>query len=265
MADMMMRGTTVLAALLVSLCAATVAVASDVPAEQGGADVCLALAADAIPSGAWVAVTTAVGSVVESRPELFPDPSIVASPASGSPDTAAAGEFMLAIHADAGANERAPRGDDCERDGQQWLVRLGRAFLVAGAERMLELAPTTPGIASSIHLDWHPGEAQVRTRLVFAGPLDIPSGQCWIDDRLAVDASTRQAVSHSEQGIRTSLFAEAACERFFNELTRGGAGEQAITLLPVELELADGRRLRFEAQDVSVEDDAIVISGSLGG
>ena len=238
--------------------------ASDV-GERGRSDVCLVLASEGLPAGAWGALAAAIADVVGSRPELFPDPTIIATPATGeAADQPASDHSIVILAGHDQVSQGAASPDDCGRHGQQWTARLSRSFLVAGAERMLQQAPTTPGIASSIHLEWYPGESRVRTRLEFAGPLDIPNGRCWIDDRLAVDPGGRQAVSRAEQGLRTSPFAEAACGRFFDHLTRGGAGEQAVTLLPTEIELADGARLRFEVVEVSVEHDAVVMAGSLG-
>ena len=65
------------------------------------------------------------------------------------------------------------------------------------------------------------------------GPLDIPNGTCWIDDALTVDAC-RPAPSWpaASRALKTSPFAEGACGRFFDHLPDGGAGEQAVTLLP---------------------------------
>jgi hypothetical protein len=98
--------------------------------------------------------------------------------------------------------------------------------------------------------------------LVFAGPLDIPNGTCWVDDVLSVDAVGGIVAASGEQGLETSPFAEGACRRFFGFLPDGGAGEQAVTLLPLSVELDDGV-IRLVAQAVTVRDDAIVMAGSL--
>lgn len=127
--------------------------------------------------------------------------------------------------------------------------------------RILEVAPTTPGIASNVEVEWYPDDCRVRTWLEFEGPLGIPSGTGWIDDVLAVEGGS--VVASGETGLRTSPFAESACGRFFAYLTRGGAGEQAVTLLPAEISLPDGSTLVFVASSVDVDDDAIVISGEV--
>ena len=128
---------------------------------------------------------------------------------------------------------------------------------------MLAEAPTTPGIDSDVVIDWYPTEARMRTTLVFAGPLDIPNGTCWIDDTLSVDSVTGTIVASGERGLETSPFAEGACGRFFDHLPDGGAGEQAVTLLPRIVALTDGSELRFVAEDVRVEEDAVSVSGRL--
>ena len=140
---------------------------------------------------------------------------------------------------------------------------MGRAFLEAGADLMLAEAPTTPGIDSDVSLEWHPGEARIRTALTFAGPLDIPNGSCWVDDTLQVDVERGAVVASSDEGRRTSPFAEWACDRFFEHLPEGGAGEQAANLLPMAYELPAGGSMRLIPRTVMVRDDAIVIAGDL--
>jgi hypothetical protein len=128
---------------------------------------------------------------------------------------------------------------------------------------MLAEAPTTPGIDSEVIIYWYPDETRMRTLLAFAGPLDIPNGTCWIDDVLAVDAATGTVVASGEQGLKTSPFAEVACDRFFDHLPDGGAGEQAVSLLPATVTLAAGSELRFVAEEVLVTDEAVSVSGRL--
>ena len=128
---------------------------------------------------------------------------------------------------------------------------------------MLAEAPTTPGINSSVDIEWFADEARLRTTLVFSGPLDIPNGTCWIDDELSLDSAQGRAVASGEQGVRTSPFAEGACGRFFDHLPLGGAGEQAVTLFPVEVQLAAGGTIRFVATELTVGDDAIEVGGIL--
>jgi hypothetical protein len=155
-------------------------------------------------------------------------------------------------------------GAPCLEPGATWTARFGRDFLQAGAERMLAEAPTTPGIASNVTIEWYPDETRLRTILEFAGPLDIPNGQCWVDDVLSVDSATGTVSASGEPGVQTSPFAEGACGRFFDHLPDGGAGEQAVTLLPAAIDVGGGQALRFVAERVEVQEDAVVVSGSLG-
>jgi hypothetical protein len=225
-------------------------------ADEQRSDVCLEIVADSLPDGAWTQVIEAVDEVVSGRPDLFPTPvwSVTLSGQTQRIDYVARGDVA----------EDAGPVTDCLAGGADWTVRVGRAFLDAGADRMLELGPTTPGIESSVDVEWFPGEDRVTTTLVFAGPLDIPNGTCWIDDTLGVDGATASAISIVEHGVQTSLFAESACGRFFDHLDKGGAGEQAITLLPTSLTLPVSSTLQLTVEDVTVEDDGIVISGSVG-
>lgn len=217
-------------------------------AQEQPADVCLEVAPSALSADEWSAVTESAAAAVEPRTALFPEPTTESS------------EARLSIHS--GHGEVDGEGS-CLRDGYEWSARFGRAFLEAGADRMLAEAPTTPGVDSDVTIEWYPDEARLRTTLVFAGPFDIPNGTCWVDDALTVDAATGVVVSSGEQGVETSPFAESACGRFFDNLPEGGAGEQAATLLPSTIELPDGSMLRLVAQDVTVTENGIVVSGDL--
>jgi hypothetical protein len=218
-------------------------------AAQEPADVCLELVPGALPSEDWASVSAAVADAVAERSTLFPSP-------------------VLALH-DARLDIRsglaglAEGGASCLQDGYGWTSRIDRLFLEAGADRMLAEAPTTPGIDSAVTIEWVPTETRVRTRLQFAGPLDIPNGRCWVDDALSVDPATGTVAASGEHGLETSPFAEGACGRFFDHLPEGGAGEQAVTLLPRAVVLAGGSELRFVAEVVSVTDDAVTVSGRL--
>jgi hypothetical protein len=226
-----------------ALLLAGAAVAADAPA----ADVCLELAPEVVGPEEWSSVVAAVAEAVTPRTALFPAPSL--------------DETGTRLAIDAGDGEATPATSSCLESGFEWSARFDRAFLQAGAERMLAEAPTTPGITSAVDIEWLPAESRLRTVLVFAGPLDIPNGTCWIDDVIAIEDGV--VTASGERGLRTSPFAEGACGRFYEHLPQGGAGEQAVTLLPATVMLSDGRRLRFEAQDVSVREDALVVSGSL--
>jgi hypothetical protein len=233
-----------LAALLAPV-VASAAIAADRPA-----DLCLEFVPAAFDEHAWAGVQQMVGEVVRERPALFPAPLLVAGSVSRL-DVASSHDALPATAA------------SCLEPGFDWTARYGRDFLEAGADRMLAEAPTTPGIDSDVTIEWYPDESRLRTTLVFAGPLDIPNGTCWVDDRLSVDETSGTVVASGEQGVRTSPFAEVACGRFFGNLPDGGAGAQVATLLPAVVELDDGGVLRLVAEDVVVRDDAIIISGSL--
>lgn len=214
-------------------------------------DVCLELSAGAISAGETAELEAAVESAISARGALFPQP-VVVSDGAGRID-------IYAGHDHGGAGLTDP----CLQPGSGWTARFGRDFLAAGADQMLAEAPTTPGIDSEVDIEWFPEERRLRTTLVFAGPLDIPNGTCWIDDALTVDAESGIVAASRERGLETSLFAEGACGRFFDHLPDGGAGEQAVTLLPATVVLDDGTTLRFVAGEVSLEDDSVVVAGSL--
>jgi hypothetical protein len=219
-------------------------------AQQPLADVCLEIEPGAVSEAEWAALAKPVAASVASRPALFPQPAI-----------AEEGTTMAIL---AGRDDHVPKlVGPCLEDGFEWTARFERTFLEAGADQMLAEAPTTPGISSEVDIEWYPDESRLRTTLTFAGPLDIPNGTCWVDDTLALESATGLVSASGEQDRKTSPFAEGACDRFFDHLPDGGAGEQAVTLLPSMVELADGSRLRFVASEVSVGDDAIVVAGSL--
>ncbi|MGD8485505.1 MAG: hypothetical protein PVG27_06490 [Chloroflexota bacterium] len=218
-----------------------------VGADAPSADVCLEVAPDVIAVDEWTALAGPVSDAIASHESLFPEPSLTSEGtrldiSSGHPGLVAA-------------------AGPCLEAGHDWTARFGRAFLEAGADRLLEEAPTTPGIDSEVEIEWYPEETRLRTTLVFAGPLDIPNGTCWIDDAMRVVDGT--VVASGEQGVQTSPFAEGACGRFFEHLPQGGAGEQAVTLLPADVTLPDGSRLRFVAEAVFVRDEAVLVAGRL--
>lgn len=213
------------------------------------ADVCLEVAPGSLSAEAWTAVTAAVDQAVAERPALFPLPRLEQYPAR--------------LDIDSGHRREESGSGPCLQPGAEWTARFDRDFLQSGAQQMLAEAPTTPGIDSDVIIDWFPDEARMRTTLVFAGPLDIPNGTCWIDDVLSIDVDAGIVVASGEQGVRTSPFAEGACGRFFDHLPDGGAGEQAVTLLPRSVKMADGSELRFVAEDVFVAEDSVSVSGRL--
>jgi hypothetical protein len=229
---------------VVTVLASAVALADERPA-----DVCLEVAPGLVSAEEWSSVAAAVEEALAQRAALFPDPLL-------EPEASR-------LDIDSGHLQQASGAASCLEPGHEWTARFGRDFLEAGADQMLAEAPTTPGIDSDVTIEWYPEEARLRTTLVFAGPLDIPNGTCWIDDALTVDRETGTVVPSADQGLKTSPFAEGACGRFFEHLPQGGAGEQAVTLLPVAVVLADGSALRFVAQDVRVAEDALTVLGRL--
>lgn len=231
-------------------------------AKSTGADACLGVAAAAVTADAWAQVGEQVEAVVVDRTALFPSPSIEASSHDALPG-ATAPSMDLDIHAGHDLTESAVAGGACLEPGFDWTARFRQSFLQAGADEMLAQAPTTPGIDSRVDIEWFADEDRLRTTLTFAGPLDIPNGTCWIDDVLSIDEASGTAQASGEQGVRTSPFAEGACGRFFDHLSDGGAGEQAITLFPVSIVLDDGGELQFVATALAVTDTEITVSGTL--
>jgi hypothetical protein len=220
-----------------------------VTASEHSADVCLEVASGSLSVEDWAALTAAVDHAVAERSALFPFPQLSQEPTRIEIDSGHVGTG----HGDAG----------CLEPGTDWTARFGRDFLEEAADRMLAEAATTPGIDSDVTIEWYPSETRMRTTLVFAGPLDILNGTCWIDDALSVDAATGTVTASGEQGVKTSPFAEGACGRFFDHLPDGGAGEQAVTLLPSVVRLPDGGELRLVAEDVRVAEDSVSVSGRL--
>jgi hypothetical protein len=229
----------------------TVGAAETVP------DVCLAVHLSQLPSAdAWPALIDAVDAVTssEARPSLFPDRQ--REVLLGAADTPA----IIGIWSEPRTEADTVALDGCVVDDAAWSSYIGRAFLADGADRILGVAPTTPGIDSNVEVEWYPDEHRVRTWLEFEGPLGIPNGTCWVDDVLTVEAGLVAASGDTD--LRTSPFAESACGRFFDYLPRGGAGEQAVMLLPVEVSLPDGSTLVFVTTTVDMDETAIRLSGA---
>lgn len=235
------------------------------PAHAGPAavDACLAVTATDITSEAWTHIRERIEAVVADRTAMFPSPSIVADSHDGL-SRAAAPALELAVDAGhLGLHMPAAARGSCLESGLEWTARFGQPFLQAAADRMLLEAPTTPGIESAVDIGWFAAEDRLRTTLVFAGPFDIPNGSCWIDDTLSIDTQSGRVVASGHQGLETSPFAEGACGRFFDHLTEGGAGEQAVTLFPMEVELPGGGSIRFVATRLWVTDAEIIVGGTL--
>jgi hypothetical protein len=240
-------------ALAIALLLAT---ASASAAQDPGADVCLEIGSGAVTDAEWAALVGPVTDAIRSHAALFPAPTV------SERGTRIDIDADTRIEPDAGhAAELSDGNASCLEAGRAWTARFGREFLETGADRMLAEAPTTPGIDSSVDLEWYPAETRLRTTLVFSGPLDIPNGTCWVDDALTVEDGV--VLASGEHGVKTSLFAESACGRFFDHLPDGGAGEQAVTLLPSTIDVGDAGVLRFVAESVEVREDGVVVAGSL--
>lgn len=234
------------ATMLVLGLAVPASATDDIPA-----DVCLELKPGAVDETGWAAVLVVVEEVVAERSALFPAPAVEA-----------ASPLRLDIHA-GHAGTSPGSGASCLEPDSEWTARFGRVFLEDGARQMLAEAPTTPGIDSAVAIEWYAHEARLRTRLDFAGPFDIPNGTCWVDDTLSVVVASGTVSASGEQGLETSPFAESACRRFFDHLPDGGAGEQAVTMLPATVALPEGDSLTFVAEVVEVRDEAVIVAGSL--
>lgn len=224
--------------------------------------VCVEVSADALPPAAWGDVIAAVSTAVASRTDLFPAPAIVSSSPASSGEAPPV-SYRIDITPDVTLDGPPQMPNECLGRNVDWTILVGRDFLDVGADRMLELAPTTPGISSNVEVSWFPAENRVRTTLHFAGPFDIPNGTCWIDDTLSTDTQLGRYTSEQHQGLETSPFAESACGRFFDYLANGGAGEQATKLLPLAIDRSDGRVLELIPTEVVVGERDIRLGGTV--
>lgn len=233
-----------------ALVAALVVVGFVMPATawaSAPADVCLEISGG-LSDDDHAAVVDAVAVVVAENETLFPDPTVTPT------------GTRIDIHA-GHPDLPAVSGVPCLMVEFDWTARFSREFLIEGAELMLEKAPRTPGFDSSIELEWFPDEARLRSTLSFSGPFGIPSGTCWVDDVLTIDPGSGRAVASGDRGMDVSPLGDVVCGRFYDNLSGGGAGEQAVNLLPAEVALGDGRTLRFVAETVHVFDDALAVAG----
>lgn len=243
----------------------------------GQPDVCLAVAAEHMDLEGWAALVSAVDVSMASRPTLIPDRSVVAIPdpaevsqADGLDGGVPAGErWRIGVWStggsDVGSSEpyaQALAEAACGPSDAAWSATLAGAFLRAGTQRELAAAPSTPGFESSIDVEWRAGEPRVRTVLRFSGPLGIPNGTCWMDDLLLIDAAGA-AGAEVETGFTTSPFGEGVCGRFEAFLPDGGAGAQAVALLPTRVDSDDGGSLTLVASTVTVTDGGIELTGTL--
>jgi hypothetical protein len=248
-------------ALLLLGSTGTSVVAQDAPPP----DICLTVGA-ALDEGDSSVLVDAIRDALAARPVLIPQPMIgsmsTMEPAVGGPWL----RLGIWTFGDTGVVE-APTADDATWCGDEhgpgsWSTVFSGEFLRAGTKRELAAAPTTPGFSSSIDVELDGGADLVRTVLTFSGPLDIPNGTCWMDDVVAADG---QGGTHTETttGSRTSLFGDGVCGRFEEFLPDGGAGAQALVLLPREVALPDGSTLRLRVDTVDVRDDGMHLSGTV--
>jgi hypothetical protein len=86
------------------------------------------------------------------------------------------------------------------------------------------------------------------------------SGSCWIDEVLTVDKLIGLPTVITTTGDDAGFAGLVACQRFEAEMAEGGAGGQAVALLPRSLTTPDGPTA-FLATDAAVTDDGIVVTG----
>lgn len=216
-------------------------------ASEPPADVCFEIAPGLLSVADWEAVGQAVDDSMAQRPALFPAPVVDRTP--------------TRMDIDSGHLEVEPGHGPCLVPGFEWTSRFGRAFISAGADQLLAEADRTPGFSSAGVIEWYPDENRMRTTLEFSGPLGIPNGSCWVDDVLTVDEATGTVSPSRDRDQDTSLLGGVVCDRFYDALTDGGAGEQTVTLLPETVPLPDGSDVRFVVEEVVVGEDALLVSG----
>lgn len=70
-------------------------------------------------------------------------------------------------------------------------------------------------------------------------------------------------VASASADMDVDAFMESGCQKFQAFMTDGGAGEQALSLLPVAISLAKGTSVSFLPTSIDVGSDAIVMSGPI--
>jgi hypothetical protein len=229
-------------------------------------DICLAVELDRLDEATTSAVVDSVQAALATRPVLIPALSIVGP----DPTTAESpgATIRLAMWTNGAAEPMAAAdvpgagcGTDVMGEGT-WSASITGEFLRAGTKRELAAAGTTPGFTSDIDVEWSEADDLVRTVLTFSGPLGIPNGTCWMDDAVSADG---QGGTHAETTTDsvTSPFGDGVCGRFEEYLANGGAGAQALVLLPREIALADGAVLRLRVDGVDVRADGVHLSGGV--
>lgn len=244
--------------------------------------ICIEADASALDPGAWAEVLAAIELATDQKPDFFPDATVVSVPDLTEPWEAAdtptirIGIWATASDApdSAGDGQQDLAASDCLADGAGWTTTISGELLQAGAERILAGArlpddsgspPIREDAEAAIAVDLDPAEGRVRTTLQFdvpVGPLRL-GGRCWIDDALGIDGATGDAVTRASTGMDVDPFTESACQKFAAFMTDGGAGEQALSLLPTAISLGDGTVARFVARSAEVSDRGVVMSGTI--
>ena len=229
-------------------------------------DICLAVDLDRLDEATTSAVVGSVQDALATRPVLIPALSIVGPDptAAESPDAT----IRLAMWTNGAAEPMAAPdvpGAGCGTEAMvegTWSASITGEFLRAGTKRELAAAGTTPGFTSDIDVEWSEADDLVRTVLTFSGPLGIPNGTCWMDDVVSADG---QGGTHAETTTdsATSPFGDGVCGRFEEYLANGGAGAQALVLLPRDIALADGDVLHLRVDGVDVRADGVHLSGGV--
>ena len=259
----MRRPIALLAAAWTTLAVGPPAVAADAVAPP---DLCLAVGLERADPMDVDAIVGALGDALATRPVLIPAPSILPVVS----DLSDGSHFVrVPAWSDAAtAPAKAARPGDvpglCGDDvpAGSWAAAIAGEFLRAGTKRELAAQRTTPGFTSAIDVTWDDAADRVRTVLTFSGPFDIPNGTCWMDDVVSADG---QGGTHAETTTdsQTSPFGDGVCGRFDEYLSNGGAGAQALVLLPREIGLPGGRVLRLSVDGVDVDADAIRLWGDV--
>ncbi len=246
--------------------------------------VCIEADAAALDPGAWAEVLEAIELATEQKPDFFPDATVVSVPDLTEPwDAADTPTVRIGIWAtasdapdSAGDGRQGLAATDCLADGASWTTTISGELLQAGAERILAGArlpddsgspPIREDAEAAIAVELDPADGRVRTTLQFTvpvGPLRL-GGTCWIDDALAIDGASGTAVTRASSGMDVDPFTESACQKFAAFMTEGGAGEQALALLPVAIALSDGATARFVTTSATVSDQGVVMSGAVRG
>jgi hypothetical protein len=229
-------------------------------------DLCLELTSAVLPPEAWPSAVTAVTTLVSARPDLFPDPSVLSQVVPADEATGKARSFRIGAWSTVGGSSGDERsqtaglaGESCLPEDATWGATITRSLLAAGAERRASSVDLSVGVTADVGVRFFPDEERVRTFLDFSMPLGV-GGHCWVDDILGVDAAASRAVISTEVGQDVTLFGDYGCQRFLELMPDGGAGEQALGLVPAKVGTGPERSLGASGADL--EADRIVVWGN---